>query len=216
MKTTNKTIKRILSLALCLALVMSYVPMVSVRTGAAVSDLTVTIDTGASVTLKDTDGNNYYEIGTTDELYAFAAAINAGNTNINVELTANINLNSGYTFNSDGTVTYDGATVTSGYVSWSPIGNADNVYAGVLDGANKTISGLYFNGSAEYVGFFAYMGGTIKNLNLTNAYFENSVSTSQTKAYVGGFSAYSTGNFNNCRVNGTVLNEVCYVGYGGG
>ncbi len=216
MKTTNKTIKRILSFALCLALVISYVPKVSMRADAAVSDLTVTIDTGASVTLKDTDGDDYYEIGTVDELYAFAAAINAGNTNINVELTANINLNSGYTFNSDGTVTYDGDTVTSGYVSWLPIGNADNVYAGVLDGANKTISGLYFNGSAEYVGFFAYMGGTIKNLNLTNAYFENSVSTSQTKAYVGGFSAYSTGNFNNCSFNGTVLNEVCYVAYAGG
>ena len=61
-------------------------------------EITVTIDTGESVTLNDNDNDGYYDIGTADELYAFAAAINAGNTNINVELTANINLNSGYTF----------------------------------------------------------------------------------------------------------------------
>ena len=42
---------------------------------AEASDLTVTIDTGASVTLKDADGDGYYDIGTADELYAFAAAV---------------------------------------------------------------------------------------------------------------------------------------------
>ena len=216
MRTTNQKLRKVLSIIICLALVMSYVPMVSFTAGAAAADITVTIDTGASVALRDADDDGYYDIGTSNELYAFVAAINAGNTSINAELTANIDLNSGYTFNSDGTVTFGGATVTSGYSSWTPIGSADIVYTGILDGANKTISGLYFNGSVEYVGFFAYMGGTVKNLNITNVYFSNTVSTSNVTAYVGGFAAYSTGSFNNCSFNGTIISNVDYVGYAGG
>ena len=45
---------------------------------AAAEDLTVTIHTGAEVTLKDTDGDGFYDIGTADELYAFAEAVNGG------------------------------------------------------------------------------------------------------------------------------------------
>ena len=67
---TNKTLRKILSIALCLALVMNYVPMVSITASAvAAADITVTIDTGDKVTLQDTDGDYYYEIGTADELY---------------------------------------------------------------------------------------------------------------------------------------------------
>ena len=70
---TNRTLRKILSIALCLALVMSYVPMVSITASATAADITVNIDTGASVTLRDADGDDYYDIGTADELYAFAA-----------------------------------------------------------------------------------------------------------------------------------------------
>ena len=66
--------------------------------------ITVTIDTGAEITLYDTDGDSYYEIGTADELYAFAAAVNSGNiTIINGELTANIVVNANV-LNADGSV----------------------------------------------------------------------------------------------------------------
>ena len=42
MKTkTNRTLRKILSIALCLALVMSYVPMVSITASAAATDITV-------------------------------------------------------------------------------------------------------------------------------------------------------------------------------
>ena len=88
-----KTIKKMLSISVCLALIMSYVPMVSITAGAAETDITVAIDTGASVTLRDADGDGYYDIGTADELYAFAAAVNGGNTSIKGELTADIIVN---------------------------------------------------------------------------------------------------------------------------
>ena len=60
---------------------------------AAAADITVTIDTGASVTLRDTDADGSYEIGTADELYAFAAAINSRKDGVNGELTAHIVVN---------------------------------------------------------------------------------------------------------------------------
>ena len=55
----------------------------STAVAAAAADITVNIDTGASVTLKDTDGDGAYEIGNADQLYAFAAAVNADNEAIN-------------------------------------------------------------------------------------------------------------------------------------
>jgi hypothetical protein len=42
MKTkTNRKLRKILSIALCLALIMSYVPMVSITASAAATDITV-------------------------------------------------------------------------------------------------------------------------------------------------------------------------------
>ena len=56
-------------------------------------EITVTIDTGESVTLNDNDNDGYYDIGTADELYAFASIVNNCNTAINVELTTDITVN---------------------------------------------------------------------------------------------------------------------------
>jgi hypothetical protein len=70
MKTkTNRKLRKILSIALCLALIMSYVPMVSITASAAATDITVTIDTGTSVTLRDADSNGYYEISKGGQLF---------------------------------------------------------------------------------------------------------------------------------------------------
>ena len=55
---------RLLCLALITVLLAGFLPGVA----RAAENITVTIDTGASVTLKDTDGDNYYEVGTADEL----------------------------------------------------------------------------------------------------------------------------------------------------
>ena len=61
-------------------------------------------------------------------------------------------------------------------VSWTPIGNSDNMYQGTFDGNGKTISNLYINDISENIGitcdagFFGYAtGGSIKNITFDNA-----------------------------------------------
>ena len=89
----NLDIKLEDELALVLVLGMMPLNVLTVSAAEAAADITVTIDTGASVTLRDTDADGFYEIGTADELYAFAAAINLGKYGINGELTADIVVN---------------------------------------------------------------------------------------------------------------------------
>ncbi len=195
MKTTNKTIKKILSIAMCLALVMSYVPAVSLNASAATTDLTVTIDTGASVTLKDADGDGYYDIGTADELYAFAAAVNGGNTNINGELTADIVVNENV-LDENGDLNGTG----SDFRVWTPIGEYNKEYCGTFDGNEYTIFGLYFNNTASYVGLFArvYNSGKVQNVKVEDFYFNGSNN-------VGGVVGYNYyGTITNCHSAGAV------------
>ena len=55
-------------------------------------------------------------------------------------------------------------------VSWTPIGNSDNMYQGTFDGNGKTISNLYINATSGDAGFFGYAGnGSIKNITFDNA-----------------------------------------------
>ena len=130
----------------------------------AADDLTVTIDTGASVTLKDSDNDGAYEIATADELYAFAAAVNGGNTSIDSELTADITVNTNV-LNDDGGLNGTPARV------WTPIGNLAAVYNGEFHGGMHTISGLYFSDAeAKYVGLF----GRIKNASIMYVTVEDS------------------------------------------
>ena len=133
----------------------------------ATSNITVTIDTDVSVTLKDTNGNGYYEIGTADELYAFAAAVNEGYYAICGELTDDIVINENV-LNEDGTVNGTPSRI------WTPIGNSTNKYAGSFDGKNHTVSGLYFKyGSTSYLGLFGCLGegGTVQNAGVIDSYF---------------------------------------------
>ena len=114
----------------------------------AADDLTVTIDTGASVTLKDSDNDGAYEIATADELYAFAAAVNGGNVSIDGELTADITVNTNV-LNDDDSLNGTPARV------WTPIGSQTAIYRGQFHGSMHTISGLYFNDAdANYAGLF--------------------------------------------------------------
>ena len=100
---------RITGLLLTMVMLVALLGAFSLTASAAAAeDISVTIDTGASITLKDTDGDGAYEIGNADELYAFAAAVNGGNTAINGELTANIVVNQNV-LKDDGTLNGDGS-----------------------------------------------------------------------------------------------------------
>ena len=93
------------------------------------------------------------EIGTLDELKAFAAEVNAGTNSYKgwtVTLTDDIDLNNEY---------------------WTPIGKSGNTFQGTFDGNGKTISNLTTGRSWLCdIGFFGFTtNGEIKNLTIENA-----------------------------------------------
>ena len=149
---------RITGLLLTMVMLVALLGAFSLTASAAAAeDISVTIDTGASITLKDTDGDGAYEIGNADELYAFAAAVNGGNTAINGELTANIVVNQNV-LKDDGTLNGDG----SNFRAWPSIGTGSTTaYNGIFDGNGKPVSGLYVNTKSQAiwgVGMIGYLG----------------------------------------------------------
>ena len=240
MKTNTK---RFVGLGLMLAMLVALLGAFSMTASAAAAeDISVTIDTGASITLKDTDGDGYYDIGTADELYAFAAAVNGGNSTINGELTANIVVNENV-LNEDGTLNGDG----SNFRVWIPIayshdyggevGFQDLYFKGTFDGNGKTISGLYLDNSEQgCVGLFGQInsGATVKNVGVIDSYFyckqtvggvvgyigSNSTVMSSYNSgtiigtdYIGGIVGWNSGgSITNCYNMGSVSGSKKYVG----
>ena len=129
-----------------------------------------------------------YQISSAAELYWFAGLVNGdarvcdydaennqSGTQQNkaawAKLTADIVVNS----NLQSSLAFDNETgaVTNGtnFNAWTPIGNNSNQYTGTFDGANHTISGLYFNSATDNVGLFGYISnGTIKNVGVVDSY----------------------------------------------
>jgi len=114
----------------------------------------------------DSNGDGVYEIGNANQLYWFAAQVNAGNKAANAELTADIDF-SGWDFSTDPwtpicqTISFHekGATVT------------DTGYTGTFNGKGHTITGLTVTGKSGATcsyGLFGTVSGTIKNLGMVN------------------------------------------------
>lgn len=175
--------KQLLSLLMCLIMMLSLMPM----TVLAADSLTVTIDTGASVTLNDTDGDGYYEIGTANELYAFAAAVNGGNTGIYVELVDDITVNENV-LNADGTLNGTPARV------WTPIGKAGSYFSGSFSANYHTISGLYGGN-----GLFSTLNKSVQYLTIKDSYFTGTQNVGSIAGTLG-----STGEVRYCTNYGTV------------
>lgn len=167
-------------------------------------DLTVTIDTGADVTIRDTDKDGSYEIATADELYAFAEAVNNGEPALNAELTSNIIVNSSVPSTDD---VADG----NSYRKWIPIGNG-NPYEGRFDGNGKAIFGLYFRDTTDGdVGLIGELGaeGEVKNVLIYGSYFHGS-------SCIGAVVGVSYGTVSGCSSMSTVQGHNNYLGWGVG
>ncbi|MBR7117497.1 MAG: hypothetical protein IKC87_07310 [Clostridia bacterium] len=126
----------------------------------------IEIDNGNKVTLKDTDSDGYYEIGTADELYAFAALVIGGQKSISAELTANITVN-------ENVLKADGSLNGTPARSWSTISTLVDPYKGSFDGGFHTISGIYCVDD-YYVSLFGKLSGSasVKNLGIVDSYFK--------------------------------------------
>ena len=163
------------------------------------------------------------------DIYGFSSLVNNGNhfEGKTVKLGDDIVVNEG--------IASEWATTAPKH-TWTPIGSKTNYFAGVFDGDMHTISGLYFDTTAQYTGLFGGIKtsgdtqATVQNLKLNNSYFESTasylgsitgwVSNAQfdtiysdvivtcANSVVGGFMGMSdsTISMSNCWFDGTVTN----------
>ena len=162
-----------------------------------------------------------YQIGTAEELYWFAGLVNGDtsiignetqqNTAAWAELTKDITLNQN--------VLNDDGNLNSGTPDqWTPIGqNFNERYEGTFDGQNHTISGLYIDSKAEYIGLFGYIGtvATVKNVGIVDSYINGSGSSLLVS--VGAICGHNNGTVTNCYNTGTVSStDAASRNYAGG
>ena len=176
-----------------------------------------------------TDSDEAYEIGNAGQLYWFAGLVNgtltdgtAQNLKANAVLTADITVNEDLltSINTD----KDG-NVTNGtsFRIWLPMGkiNADNgqrmLYAGIFDGKEHSISGLYANmydapvedsdytSNKNCAGLFGFHAGVTRNLGIMDSYIRG-------ESCVAGICAYNdAGTIQNCYSTATVCGD-SYIG----
>lgn len=107
-------------------------------------------------------------IGTIQELQAFAAQVNAGNSYAGrtVNLTADLMLNNKL-------VDQDGDLNGGRHTVWTPIGTEGSPFKGTFNGNGHTVTGLYVNDSnLQYQGLFGKTSGaTIYNVTVKDSYF---------------------------------------------
>lgn len=162
---------------------------------------------------------NPYQITSAAELYWFVGLVNGTLTDVTKnssacaklmnDITVNNNLLDRITYKTDDDGNLTNEVANGGnFISWTPIGAANNGYQGTFDGNGKTISGLFFNDSQKsHVGLFdnIYMA-TIRNVGVVDSYFFG-------EHYVGGVCAFGvdgtiTGSYN----TGVVSGEGCVGG----
>ena len=232
----NKTV----SIVLSVILIFSVLPF-GFSVQAAASNFTVTIDTGASITLKDSDGDGFYEISTADELYAFAQKVNSNSRSIKGKLMNDIVFNE----NVVAEMSKENPDI-SGFRRWYSIGWKYSMpYNGEFDGNGKTVSGLYNDSTNDeynsYVGMFGSVETseynsfttTIKNLRVTDSYFNGDYGIGAIVGYlnsglvdncsssnniilgnydIGGVAGINEGSVKNCYSSTSFDRESCYIG----
>jgi len=143
---------------------------------------------------------NELVISTAGQLYDFAERVNAGNkfTGKTIKLIADIKVNDG-----KATDWAKGENIPNN--TWVPIGGGSNdgtkYFAGTFDGQGHIISGLYLKSNGNYLGLFGVLAsdGTaeIKNLILTNTYFENTGTGTGTSIGLGSIAGQGQGKLKN-------------------
>ena len=199
--------KKLLSVLLALTMCLALLPVTALA-----------VDGPDGITGSGTE-ESPYQIGTAEQLYAFASWYNTNaeallvdGTNIYAELTANIDLNPGFTFTSDG-YTGDGTPRP-----WTPIGFVSTdfesilPYLGEFDGNGYTISGLYINEESTTelaAGLFGYFAGYLHDMKISNSYiFSKSPCT-------GAFAGIVEGTIQNCEATATVISDAQAGGLNG-
>lgn len=139
--------------------------------------------------MKKIDGKAFYVITTADELAWFAAQVNAGQTTINAVLGNDI--------------LFGASTTKRSSQRWTPIGkDSSHIFNGVLDGAGKTIYGLFAT-NENYLGLIGIVGssGVVRNISLKNG---KRSFVSYMPKWVSGIAALNFGKISNCENGDTI------------
>ena len=152
-----------------------------------------------------------FVLTTAEQLYGFAfLSISETFNNQTIKLGADIVINEGNASEwKDTPPIYD----------WSPVGwhgiNTGQHFTGTFDGQGHTISGLYVKGDEleQYIGFFGevYRTGTLKNLKITNSYFEGTRDI-QYQGIVGSVAGRNIGTIDTVYSDAIVVNTAKFTG----
>ena len=175
MKRNKKIVKRLLGLFLCLTILLSYVPEVSLTVMAADDTKCVKSDCNGTYVngfcdkcdgyQPATEVYGVYEIANAGQLYWFADQMNRAPFRCQATLVNDITIN-------ENVLNEKGELVNASQLRmWIPIGtNATHSFEGSFDGNNYTISGLYCD--MEHAGLFQnIVNSTICNLYIKDSYF---------------------------------------------
>ena len=148
-----------------------------------------------------TNSNDYIEVSTIEDLY-----------NIRNDLTANYILVNDIDLSdataSGGAWDYEGR-------GWNPIGSgnaySNNAFSGIFDGNGHSITGMRISVTSLpsgadnkiYLGLFANVSGTVKDLSVTGE-ITASWASSGSSFYAGSIAAYASGYIDNCTTNTTI------------
>lgn len=210
--------RKIVSLIVIIALVLSVASGLCAMPAAAAEVSGTTDWKTLAESGKGFTQNASYYIATAEDLGYFRDMINANDIYevasgyCTFYLTEDIVLNPSDVFEYSIAGHIRGVKAGCSVTSWVPIGNHwDGLYnaktfKGVFDGQGHTISGLYCNvtrnSDCTVAGLFGYVRGTVKNLNVTNAYVSN------TQGSAGGIAMDTNGmsaNITNCTFDGYVF-----------
>lgn len=157
----------------------------------------------------DIDGDDsvdeVYEISNAGQLYWFAGLVNGTLSGVEKNISANAVLTADIVVN-ENILKSDGTLNEGNFKEWTPIGTdgtSSNVYTGTFDGRKYTISGLYFNQEAHYIGLLGANSGKIANVGILDSYFYGQPYRGN---WVGGVCGYNTnqGAITNCYNTGIV------------
>lgn len=95
---------------------------------------------------------------------------------------------------------------------WNPIGSSDNYssteFKGIFDGNGYSITGMRIsvNDYSGYFGLFSCVGGTVKNLNMTDFDIDVSLADNNRSIHIGAIAGIcsSKGTIENCHVDGNI------------
>ncbi|MDO5115532.1 MAG: GLUG motif-containing protein [Synergistaceae bacterium] len=146
------------------------------------------------------NADGVYDLATSQDLIDFREAVNAGSSDINAKLTADIDL---------------------GGANWKPIADGTIQYAGKFDGGGYTVSNYIITSNdltpnSYYAGFFGQIdsGGTVSNLTVSGNIDINVTATRD--VYAGGVAGRNGGSITNCansgRVTGSTAGNYNYAG----